>query len=188
MQRRGTRRTGCRKRKKERTGRDGGVESREDRGARWEDGGQNLWPLYHFTSPCRVSARRAGSHDELWHSTPLHSTNGEPPNFLVYSRSARERLHVHLFPLSPLSGLSTRHSGTGIRLRRVGVGRASSSREMGLNNSIASGSRGGHRRAPQSLAEHRRASQSCLSELLPYHSVKCECQEFYKKFATRRAF
>ncbi|XP_076278489.1 uncharacterized protein LOC143208197 [Lasioglossum baleicum] len=26
--------------------------------------------------PCRVSVRRAGSHDELWHSTPLHSTNG----------------------------------------------------------------------------------------------------------------
>lgn len=30
-------------------GRDGEAESWQDRGARWEDGGQNLWPLYHFT-------------------------------------------------------------------------------------------------------------------------------------------
>lgn len=56
------------------------MKSRQDRGARRGDGGQNLWPLYHFTglAASPLAARRAGSHDELWHSTPPHSTNGEP--------------------------------------------------------------------------------------------------------------
>lgn len=56
------------------------MKSRQDRGARREDGGQNLWPLYHFTglAASPLAARRAGSHDELWHSTSPHSTNGEP--------------------------------------------------------------------------------------------------------------
>lgn len=36
-----------------------------------EDGGQNLWALYHFTglAASPLAVRRAGSHDELWHST-----------------------------------------------------------------------------------------------------------------------
>ncbi|XP_076238256.1 uncharacterized protein LOC143181619 [Calliopsis andreniformis] len=41
-------------------GKGGGVESWQDRGARWEDGGQNLWPLYHFTG---LAASQRGGQD-----------------------------------------------------------------------------------------------------------------------------
>lgn len=68
---------------------------------RREDGGQNLWPLYHFTglAASPLATMRAGSHDELWHST-VRYTRETVSLQLSCLLATCGRLRVHLFSLS----------------------------------------------------------------------------------------
>lgn len=78
----------------------GREERREIDGVQGLDGARNLWPLYHFTglAASPSAAMRAGSGDELWHSTALAAALQKrwAPDFRVYSYFLPDYTRFHL--------------------------------------------------------------------------------------------